>query len=242
MKNFLMLQLALVLFLFLFISCEESEPTKFSETKAIALEKIDSIYASESFVVVKATYIIPDPCFIYQRTEITGDDSEIKIILYARPSGQNCPDVLSYLTHSDTIYFNKAGFKKLNFWKGDSLFKDTTIIFAAHYNVDFPEFFIEQGTDSDSSYISFRGIKIHPYLFEIEGTGWTIPATGSFLDMTFKPQEILIKMMGECGVVLNENWYKETKTAIITADVLDTVNTLAFTNLFKQTDTIYVRR
>lgn len=234
--------MALVTFILLFISCEESEPTIFSETTAIPLEKIDSIYASESFVVVKATYIIPNPCFNYQRTEITGNDSEIKIILYAKSTGQNCSDVLSYLTHSDTIYFNKAGYKKLSFWKSDSSYKDTTIIFAAQYNVTFPEFFIEKGSDSDSSYISFRGRKIHPYLFEIEGTGWTIPATGSLLDMTNKPQEILIKMMGECGFVFNESWYKETKTAIITADVLDTVNTLAFTNLFKQTDTIYARR
>ncbi|MGQ9643154.1 MAG: hypothetical protein ACUVT3_04790 [Ignavibacterium sp.] len=61
--------MALVFFIILFISCEDSEPTKFSETKPIALEKIDSIYASESFVIVKATYIIPNPCFNYQRTE-----------------------------------------------------------------------------------------------------------------------------------------------------------------------------
>lgn len=242
MKNLFILLMALVTFIFLFISCEESEPTRYTESKAIALEKIDSIYASESFVVVKATYIIPNPCFIYQETEITGNDSEVKITLYAKSDRKNCPDALGYLTHSDTIYFNKAGFKKLSFWISDSSYKDTTIIFAALYNVNFPEFFIEQGSDSDSSYISFRGRKIHPYLFEVEGTGWTIPATGSLLDMTFKPQEILIIMMGECGVVLNESWHKETKSVIITADVLDTVNTLAFTNLFKQTDTIYVSR
>lgn len=242
MKIFLILPMFLMPFILLLISCEESEPTRFSETKAIAIEKIDSIYHSESFIVVKATYILPNSCWAYQKTEITGNDSIVKIILYAKSDGQNCPDVLSYLTHSDTIYFNRAGYKKLSFWRSDSSYKDTTIIFAAHYDINFPEFFIEKGSDSDSSYISFRGRKIHPYLFEIEGTGWTKLGTGSFLDISFRPKEIFIKMMADCGVVLFNLWEKESENFIITADMLDTVNTLAFTNLYKRTDTIYVRR
>jgi hypothetical protein len=229
-------------FILLLISCEESEPTKFSETKAIAIEKIDSIYYSESFIVVKATYILPNSCWAYQKTEITGNDSIVKIILYAKSDGQNCPDVLSYLSHSDTIYFNKAGFKKLSFWRSDSSYKDTTIIFAAHYNINFPEFFIEKGSDSDSSYISFRGRKIHPYLFEIEGTGWVKSWAAIFLHLEPKPQAIHVMMMADCGVGVPNIWDKETVSEVITADILDTVNTLVFKNFQKNTDTILVRR
>ncbi len=90
----------------------------------------------------------------------------------------NCDENIEHLTHIDTIKFKNAGLKKLRFWLSDSSYQDTTIIFPKHYNLNFPDFFIEKGNDSDSPYISSRGTKIHPYLFEIVETGWGIIESG----------------------------------------------------------------
>ncbi len=49
-------------------------------------------------------------------------------------------------------------------------------------------------------------------------------------------------MMGECGTTLTKTWEKGSVNKIVTADILDTVNTIAFANLFKCKDTIYVRK
>lgn len=206
------------------------------------MQKIQSITTSSNFIAITADYTTPNSCWYFHKTEILNNDTTIYLKIYAKYDGQNCTPFVSSITHIDTIFLNKAGFKKLKFWQSDSLYKDTTIVFAANYDITFPDFFVEKGSDSDSSYISFKGRKIHPYLFEVEGTGWGIIETGISLEKICEPQKLFFHLMGECGTVLTQTWNKTSRIQIITADVLDSVNTLAFTNLFRNTDTIFVSK
>lgn len=238
----LLLPVSLIVVLLSFYSCDSDEPTKFTEVKLVPLEKIDSIITTQTQIIVKATYTTPNSCWTFYKSEIINNDTTIILKVYAKYEGQNCPQVVSSITHTDTIYLSSAGYKKLKFWQSDSLYKDTTVVFAASYDISFPDFFVERGSDADSSYISFRGRKIHPYLFEVEGTGWGIIETGILLEKLCQPQKLFFQLMGECGTVLTQTWNKTSRIQIITADILDTVNTLAFTNLFRNTDTIYVNR
>lgn len=238
----LIFTVSLIALLFSIYSCNSDEPTRFTEIRLVPIEKIDSIITTQTQIIVKATYTTPDPCWTFYKSEIINNDTTIILKVYAKYEGQNCPQVVSSITHIDTIYLSSAGFKKLRFWQNDSLYKDTTVVFASNYNITFPDFFVERGSDTDSSYISFRGRKIHPYLFEVEGTGWGIIETGILLEKISQPQKLFFQLMGECGTVLTQTWNKTSRTQIITADILDTVNTLAFTNLFRNTDTINVSR
>ncbi len=234
--------LTLILTSFLLSSCDSDEPTKYSEIIPIPLGKINSITVTNNFVVVNADYITSNSCWEYYKTEITGNDTTIYLKVYAQYEGQNCTPFVVSITHIDTIYFSRAGFKKIRFWQSDSLYKDTTIVFAANYNITFPDFFVEKGYDADSSYISLRGTKINPFVFEIETTGWGIIETGITHSINYSSNRIMIYMMGECGTVLTRTWEKASRKLIFTADVLDTVNTIAFTNSFRNTDTIVVNR
>lgn len=223
-------------------SCDVGEPTRYSDTKPVPLERIQSITAANNFIVITADYTTPNSCWHFYKSEISNNDTTIYIKIYAKYDGQNCTPFVGSITHIDTIFLNKAGFKKLKFWQSDSLYKDTTIVFAADYDITFPDFYVEKGSDSDSSYISFRGRKIHPYLFEIEATGWGDYGTGISLATVPKPNKLFFQLMAECGVNPPNIWVKAVRTAVITADILDTVNTLAFTNLYRHTDTIVVNR
>lgn len=49
-------------------------------------------------------------------------------------------------------------------------------------------------------------------------------------------------MIGECGIVFTTTLDKISRNTIITPDVLDTVNILGFSNLFRNTDTIFISR
>ncbi len=234
--------LTLILTSCLLSSCDSDEPTKYTEIKPAPLERINSITVTDNFIIVNADYITSNSCWEYYKTEITGNDTTIYLKVYAKYEGQNCTPFVGSITHIDTIYLGSAGFKKIRFWQSDSLYKDTTIVFAANYNISFPDFFVEKGSDVDSSYISLRGTKINSFVFEIETTGWGIIETTISHSIIYKPNLIMIYMMGECGVVFTRTWEKASRKIIFTADVLDTVNTIAFTNLFRDTDTIVVNR
>ncbi|MFA6979506.1 MAG: hypothetical protein WC209_09310 [Ignavibacteriaceae bacterium] len=96
--------------------------------------------------------------------------------------------------------------------------------------ISFPEFFVEKGSDIDSSYISFRGVKKNNDTLEIQATSWGVIAYGLFLSKTTLGNEIQYQMMGECGTVPSETWSKVTLKAWIKAEETTTLRKLSFTN------------
>jgi len=96
--------------------------------------------------------------------------------------------------------------------------------------ISFPEFFVEKGSDIDSSYISFRGIKINSDTLEIQATSWGVIAYGLFLSKKTLGNEIQYQMMGECGTVPSETWSKVTLKAWIKAEETNTLQKLSFSN------------
>ena len=97
--------------------------------------------------------------------------------------------------------------------------------------LNFPEFFIEKGIDEDSSYISFRGIKMNEDTLLIEGSSWGVIEYGLFIAREDFKQEIFFRMMGECGTVTTRTWMRVTRTSYITTAETDTLWKLGFTNL-----------
>lgn len=242
MRSKFLLAVSSVVALFTFYRCDSELPVRYSEIRPLPLESILSINATENYIVIAAKYTTPNTCYDFYKSEIVSNDTIITLKIYGRDNRDNCYDIISSITHEDTIYLNTPGFKKLKFWQSDSLYKDTTIAFAGSYDITFPNFFIERGSDSDSSYISFRGRKIHPYLFEIEAVGWGRIGTGITLESINYPRKISFYLMGECGVDPSRIWDKAVRTTIITADIMDTVDVLTYSNLHRQTDTITVSR
>jgi hypothetical protein len=100
--------------------------------------------------------------------------------------------------------------------------------------ISFPEFFVESGSDIDSSYISFRGIKRNSDTLEIQGTSWGIIEYGLILEKEDFPNSKFYKFTGICGTVSSYTWEKVTLTRYITSAEDDNLQSLSFTN-FKDT-------
>ncbi|MFA6598144.1 MAG: hypothetical protein WCS69_10505 [Ignavibacteriaceae bacterium] len=96
--------------------------------------------------------------------------------------------------------------------------------------ISFPEFFFEKGSDVDSSYISFRGVKKNSDTLEIQATSWGVIEYGLFLSKKTLGNEIQYQMMGECGTVSSETWTKVTLKAWIKAEETTALRKLSFTN------------
>lgn len=96
--------------------------------------------------------------------------------------------------------------------------------------LSFPEFFIEQGSDLDTTYISLRGLKIADDSLEIQATSWGIIETGLFLEREDYYKEIRLRMMGECGTVSSITWEKVTFKKWITAEETQRLQKISFTN------------
>lgn len=97
-------------------------------------------------------------------------------------------------------------------------------------NFPFPEFFVEQGSDSDTSYISLRGVQIDKDTLEIQATSWGIIEYGLLLSQYNLPHEINYEMMGMCGTVFTKTWTKVTLKQYLTSTECDTLFRLSFTN------------
>jgi hypothetical protein len=93
-----------------------------------------------------------------------------------------------------------------------------------------PEFFVEKGSDLDSSYISFRGVGKNPDTLEIQATSWGVIEFGLILARQNAPKAINYQMFGRCGTVFTHTWQKVTLRAWITATEADTLQQLSFTN------------
>ena len=69
---------------------------------------------------------------------------------------------------------------------------------GTNIQISFPEFFIEKGSDIDSSYISFKGVKKNNDTLEIQATSWGVIEYGLFISKKTFDNEIQYQMMGEC--------------------------------------------
>lgn len=95
--------------------------------------------------------------------------------------------------------------------------------------ISFPEFFIEKGSDSDTTYLSLKGFRNNDH-FEIQATGWGIWEFGLFLQRVNCEGTINYSLMGECGTVTSQTWKKITFVDFITPDETDTLWTISFTD------------
>lgn len=103
--------------------------------------------------------------------------------------------------------------------------------------ISYPEFFIEKGSDMDTSYISFRGVKKNNDTLEIQATSWGVIEYGLFLSRKNFIKEIQFQMMGKCGTVSTRTWTKVTLKGWIKSEETNTLQKLSFTNF---NDTINV--
>ncbi len=93
-----------------------------------------------------------------------------------------------------------------------------------------PEFFVEKGSDLDSSYISFRGLRKNSDTLEIEATSWGVIEFGLSLSREYAPHAIHFHVMGRCGTVSSITWRKVTLNDWITLAQTDTLQMLSLTN------------
>ncbi len=93
-----------------------------------------------------------------------------------------------------------------------------------------PEFFVEKGSDLDSSYISFRGLRKNPDTLQIQATSWGVIEYGLLLSRENAPKAIKFRIIGRCGTVSTRTWQKVTLQGWITAAEADTLQMLSFTN------------
>jgi len=102
--------------------------------------------------------------------------------------------------------------------------------------ISFPEFFVEKGSDSDTTYLSLKGFR-NNNRFEIQATGWGIWEYGLFLKRDNCQGTINYSLMGECGTVTSQTWKKITFGDFITPYETDTLWVISFTD-FRDTITI----
>jgi hypothetical protein len=94
----------------------------------------------------------------------------------------------------------------------------------------FPEFFLEKGTDADSSYISLRGLHKGGGILELQTTSWGIRETGPMLVRISAPKSATFLFLGRCGTVPTKTWEKVMLQLDLTAADQDTLERIAFTS------------
>jgi hypothetical protein len=93
-----------------------------------------------------------------------------------------------------------------------------------------PQFFVEKGSDLDSSYISFRGFPKNSDTLQIEATSWDYFEDGLLLYRIYAPKAIHFQLFGRCGTGSTRTMQKETLKDWITLAQADTLQMLSFTN------------
>ena len=94
----------------------------------------------------------------------------------------------------------------------------------------FPEFFVERGSDADSSYLSLRAVRIDSTLLDIQATSWGITETGLFLGRRPSKRAAVFEFMGDCGTVSTRTWEKVTLHRRLTRADQDTIDRIWLTN------------
>jgi hypothetical protein len=105
--------------------------------------------------------------------------------------------------------------------------------------ISFKEFYIEKGSDFDTTYISFKGTIKNSNTLLIEATSWGILEVGLSLDRIDMNKEIMFGLMGQCGTIFTHTWAKVTFSNTISAAETDTLERISFTNF---RDTIVVNK
>lgn len=103
----------------------------------------------------------------------------------------------------------------------------------------FPTIFLEAGSDSDSSYIALRTIRLQDGNLKTEATGWGVEEYGLFLNIHTESGTLTMNIMGQCGTVFSRTWVKRTFDYIVTRAAEDTLNRIRFTNF---SDTLIVTK
>ncbi|MBX2977274.1 MAG: hypothetical protein KF721_14185 [Ignavibacteriaceae bacterium] len=101
---------------------------------------------------------------------------------------------------------------------------------------NFQEFFIEKGSDEDTSYISLKGTIKNSALI-IETKSWGIWETGLSLQRENLNKEIVFSVIGNCGTISAWTWAKVEFTTSLSASETDTLDRIHFTN-FRDTITV----
>ena len=96
--------------------------------------------------------------------------------------------------------------------------------------LQFPEFFVERGSDADSSYLSLAAVRIDSTLLDIRATSWGIRETGLFLGRRPSKRAAVFEFMGDCGTVSTRTWEKVTLHRRLTRADQDTIDRIWLTN------------
>jgi hypothetical protein len=94
----------------------------------------------------------------------------------------------------------------------------------------FPPFMVEQGSDSDSSYISFRGIRYGADSLEILCTSWTIVEYGPYLVRRDSLNAVTFLLAQLHTTSPTVTWKKLEFSEWITASEFAALQQLSFTN------------
>lgn len=94
----------------------------------------------------------------------------------------------------------------------------------------FPEFFLEKGSDLDSSYISFRGKRSVHDTLQLEMTSWGVVEYGLLISRQNSHLSASFILLGRCGTVTTRTWKKVTLTEYLSPAEQDTLWNLLFTN------------
>ncbi|HQI42114.1 MAG: hypothetical protein B6D44_13300 [Ignavibacteriales bacterium UTCHB2] len=88
---------------------------------------IDKIRINGNEVKVTTTYVTPNPCWYYYKTESQNFRDTFISKVFAKYDGEMCIQMLGSFNHEETILFTGSGNKTLKFWQNDSTYLDTTI-------------------------------------------------------------------------------------------------------------------
>lgn len=102
--------------------------------------------------------------------------------------------------------------------------------------VNFHEFFVEKGSDLDTSYLSLKGTIKNSTLI-IETKSWGIWETGLSMQRENLNREIVFSVIGDCGTIFTWTWAKVEFTTSLSASETDTLDRIHFTN-FRDTITV----
>ena len=91
------------------------------------------------------------------------------------------------------------------------------------------EFFLEKGSDVDSSYISLRGT-LKDGALKLQATSWGIRETGLFLARKNAAKTAIFVFMGECGTVSSRTWEKKSISYTLALADQDTTDRIIFTS------------
>lgn len=93
----------------------------------------------------------------------------------------------------------------------------------------FPEVFIETGSDVDTTYIAMETSRTSTGILKIVATGWAIEEYGLFLNVMRQDTTLSLMIMGMCGTVPTLTWVKKSFTYSVHKSIEDSLQVIKFT-------------